>query len=143
MYDFTGRAEEARVKQILAEARNIAVIGLSDDPWRPSFGIARYLQQEGYRIFPVNPEITEVLGERAYPELAAVPEPIDIVNIFRRSSAVSGHVDEVIAKGAKLIWMQLGVRDAAAAERAHAAGIAVVMNRCIAVEHRRMLSASR
>ena len=143
MYDFTGRAEEARVKQILAEARNIAVIGLSDDPWRPSFGIARYLQQEGYRIFPVNPEITEVLGERAYPELAAVPEPIDIVNIFRRSSAVSGHVDEVIAKGAKLIWMQLGVRDAAAAERARAAGIAVVMNRCIAVEHRRMLSASR
>ncbi len=139
----TGRSEEALVKQILAQSRTIAVVGLSDDPWRPSYGIARYLQHEGYRIFPVNPEIRTVLGERAYPDLASVPESIDIVNIFRRSSAVGAHVDEVIEKGAKLIWMQLGVRDAAAAERARAAGIVVVMNRCIAVEHRRMLLAPR
>ncbi len=142
MYDMTGRSEEALIKQIFAQARTVAVVGLSDNPWRPSYGIARYLQAEGYRIFPVNPEITEVLGEPAYPDLASVPEPIDIVNIFRRSSAVSAHVDEIIEKGAKLIWMQLGVRDAAAAERARAAGIPVVMNRCIAVEHRRMLSTS-
>jgi predicted CoA-binding protein len=116
---------------------------LSDDPSRPSYGVAHYLQQQGYRIIPVNPEITEVLSERSYPDLASVPETVDIVNLFRRSTFVSGHVDEVIGKGAKLIWMQLGVRDEAAAQRARAAGISVVMNRCLAVEHGRLFAHSR
>lgn len=127
--------DDDAIRELLQKAQVIAVVGLSDDPARPSYGVARYLQQHGYRIIPVNPEITEVLGERSYPDLASVPGQIDIVNLFRRSSAVSGHVDEVIGKGAKLIWMQLGVRDEAAAQRARSAGIPVVMNRCLAVDH--------
>ena len=132
-------ATDDEVRQALATARVIAVIGLSDNVERPSYGVAQYLQQQGYRIIPVNPEVSSVLGEQAYPDLQSVPEPVDIVDIFRRSAVVGAHVDEVIAKGAKLIWMQLGVRDDAAAQRARAAGIPVITNRCIAVEHNRLV----
>ncbi len=135
--------DDDSIREMLQKAKVIAVVGLSDDPARPSYGVARYLQQQGYRIIPVNPEITEVLGETSYPNLASVPDQIDIVNVFRRSSAVSSHVDEVVAKGAKLIWMQLGVRDEAAAQRARSAGIAVVMNRCLAVDHGGLLGRAR
>jgi predicted CoA-binding protein len=130
------------IRELLQTARVIAGVGLSDDPARPSYGVARYLQQQGYRIIPVNPEITEVLGERSYPNLASVPEQVDIVNLFRRSAFVGGHIDEVIDKGARLVWMQLGVRDEAAAQRARAAGIPVVISRCLAVEHGRLLERS-
>ncbi len=132
-------ATDDEVRALLSAARVIAVIGLSDDVDRPSYGVAQYLQRQGYRIIPVNPEVSTVLGERAYPDLLSVPDAVDIVNIFRRSSAVSGHVDEVIEKGAKLIWMQLGVRDDAAAERARRAGIPVITSRCLAVEHNRLV----
>lgn len=132
-------ATDEEVRALLSAARVIAVIGLSDDVDRPSYGVAQYLQRQGYRIIPVNPEVSTVLGERAYPDLLSVPDAVDIVNIFRRSSAVSGHVDEVIEKGSKLIWMQLGVRDDAAAERARRAGIPVITNRCLAVEHNRLV----
>lgn len=127
------------LREVLAAARVIAVIGLSDNIERPSYGVAQYLQQQGYRIIPVNPEVSTVLGEQAYPDLLSVPEPVDIVDIFRRSAAVGAHVDEVIEKGAKLIWLQLGVRDDVAAQRARAAGIPVITSRCIAVEHNRLV----
>ena len=134
---------DADVRAALEASRVIAVVGLSNDRGRPAYGVARYLQAQGYRIIPVNPGEREVLGEQAYPDLESVPEPIDIVDLFRRSSAVSGHVDETIRKGAQLIWYQLGVHDAAAAERARAAGIAVVENRCIAVEQGRLIGRAR
>ena len=125
------------IRQLLAEARTIAVVGLSNDTGRSSYSIARYLQQVGYRIIPVNPTVDEVLGEQAYPDLLSVPESIDVVNIFRRSQYVPPHVDEAINRGdVKLIWMQVGVQHEAAARRAQEAGITVVMNRCLAVEHR-------
>lgn len=128
-----------RIRQMLEEAMVIAVVGLSSNPARASFGVARYLQSQGYRIVPVNPGEREVLGERAYPDLRSIPFDVDIVDLFRRSEFVRAHVDEAIAKGAKLIWMQPGVHDQAAAERARNAGIMVVMNRCLAVEHRRLI----
>jgi uncharacterized protein len=128
-----------QIRQMLEEAKVIAVVGLSSNPGRASLGVARYLQSQGYRIVPVNPHEHEVLGERAYPDLRSIPFDVDIVDLFRRSEFVGGHVDEAIAKCAKLIWMQLGVRDPAAAERAREAGIAVVMDRCLAVEHRRLM----
>lgn len=133
------RTEDEIMRRALQTARVIAVVGLSDNPMRTSYGIARYLQQAGYRIVPVNPEVTEVLGERAYPNLQTVPYDIDLVNMFRRSSLVGVHVDEAIDKGANMVWMQLGVVDHAAAEHARRAGLDVVMNRCIMVEHRRLL----
>jgi uncharacterized protein len=128
-----------QIRQVLDEAKVIAVVGLSSNSGRASLGVARYLQSQGYRIVPVNPHEHEVLGERAYPDLRSIPFDVDIVDLFRRSEFVGGHVDEAIAKCAKLIWMQLGVRDPAAAERAREAGIAVVMDRCLAVEHRRLM----
>lgn len=100
--------------------------------------MARYLQSKGYRIIPVNPNVTEVLGERAYPDLQSIPFAVDLVDLFRRSEFVQAHVDEAIDKGARGVWMQLGVRDAAAARKAQAHGLQVVMDRCIAVDHRRL-----
>src|SRR5262245_57091345 len=102
---------------------------------RPSFGVARYLQQNGYRIIPVNPNETEVLGERAFPDLAAVPGKFDLVDIFRRSDEAGEHVDEAIRLGAKAVWLQDGVIDEAAAERALNSGLLVVMDKCILREH--------
>lgn len=123
------------IETILNECRTIAVVGLSSNLMRPSYNVARYLQQNGYRIIPVNPNETEVLGERAYPNLADVPEKFDLVDIFRRSEEAGHHVDEAIRLGAKGVWMQDGVVDEAAAERALEAGMLVVMDDCILRQH--------
>lgn len=127
------------VRQILRQAKTIAVVGLSDKPSRPSYGVARYLQQQGYRIVPVSPKIKHVLGEEAYPDLLSIPFQVDIVDIFRRPEAVGPHVDEAIKKGVKVIWMQLGIRNEGAAQRAREAGIDVVQDRCIKIEHMRLV----
>ena len=118
------------ISKILDECRTIAVVGLSSDPKRPSHGVASYMQRRGYRIIPVNPNETEVLGEKAYPALADVPGKIDLVDIFRRSDEAGTAVDEAIAIGAKAVWLQDGVIDEAAAQRALDAGLLVVMDRC-------------
>jgi uncharacterized protein len=126
----------ANIRDLLRAARVIAVVGLSSNEIRPSHGVAAYMQRSGYRIIPVNPNEVEVLGEKAYPRLEDVPGKIDIVNIFRRSEYVRGVVESAIRIGAKAIWMQEGVLDAAAAELARAAGLEVVMDRCILKAHR-------
>jgi len=130
------------VPEILQSARTIAVVGVSSKRFRPSYGVTEYLQRAGYRIIPVNPQETEVLGEKSYPDLDSVPGPIDIVDIFRRSEFVPEIVEAAIRKGAKLIWMQEGVVHEQAARRAEAAGIVVVMDHCILKEHRRLAQAS-
>jgi hypothetical protein len=131
-----------RISEILHTSRTIAVVGLSGKRYRPSYGVAEYLKRAGYRIIPVNPMETEVLGERSYPDLDSVPEPVDMVDIFRRSEFVPEIVEAAIRKGAKVIWMQEGVFHEAAAARAEAAGLAVVMDRCILKDHRRLAYAS-
>jgi predicted CoA-binding protein len=123
-------------REILAGAKVIAVVGLSDKPDRDSYGVAAYLQRAGYRIVPVNPGVREVLGETSYPDLRDIPFDVDIVDIFRKPEAVPEIVDAAIEIGAKAVWMQLGVVHEAAAAKARAAGLQVVMDRCIAVEHR-------
>ena len=122
-------------EKILRSARTIAVVGLSANPRRPSHGVARYLQRAGYRIIPVNPNVAEVLGERAYPTLAELPGPVDVVEVFRRSEFAGAIVDEAIAIGAGAVWLQDGVVDEAAAERARAAGLDVVMDDCMMRRH--------
>jgi uncharacterized protein len=123
------------IKEILETYRTIAVVGLSSRPYRASHGVSRYMQQQGYRIIPVNPRETEVLGEKAYPSLDDVPEPFEIVDIFRRSEYVPDIVEAAIRRHAKVIWMQQGVIHEGAAERARAAGLEVVMDLCILQEH--------
>ena len=127
-----------RIAEILGSARTIAVVGLSPKRFRPSYGVAEYLQRAGYRIVPINPGVAEVLGEKAYASLDAVPEPVDIVDIFRRPEHVPEIVEAAIRKGAKTIWMQEGVVHEDAARRAESAGLAVVMDRCILKDHRRL-----
>ena len=122
--------------QILQQAKTIAVVGLSDNPLRPSHGVAAYLQAQGYRIIPVNPQIHEALGEKAYPSLLDVPEKIDIVDIFRRPEFVEEVVDQAIELKVPAVWMQEEVIHEKAAQKARHAGIFVVMDRCILVEHR-------
>ena len=116
------------IEEQLRNSKTIAVVGLSPNPQRDSHRVARYMQEQGYRIIPVNPMIDEALGEKSYPDLASVPEPIDMVDIFRRSEYVAPLVDEAIAVGAKYVWMQDGVEDEAAARKAQEAGLLVVMN---------------
>ncbi len=128
------------IPEILRDSRVIAVVGLSSDDMRPSHGVAEYMQSAGYRIIPVNPNETEVLGEKAYARLEDVPEKIDIVDIFRRSIFVRPVVESAIKIEAKAVWMQEGVVDEAAAKLARAAGLDVVMDRCILKDH---LSLSR
>lgn len=128
----------SNIPEILRSARTIAVVGLSNKRYRPSYGVAGYLQQAGYRIIPVNPEETEVLGEKSYPDLASVPEHIDVVDIFRRPEFVPEIVEQAIRVGAGAIWMQEGVIHEEAAARARAAGLPVVMDRCMLKEHRRL-----
>lgn len=125
------------IEEILRNTRTIAVVGLSSNPLRPSYDVSRYMQQQGYRIIPVNPNESSVLGEKAYGSLADVPEPFDLVNIFRRSEEAGHHVDEAIRLGAHAIWMQDGVVDEEAAGRALQAGLKVVMDRCLLREHAR------
>jgi len=125
-------SEVATINEILATAKTVAVVGLSSNPYRASFGVSQTLQESGYRVIPVNPNETEVLGEKAYARLEDISEKIDIVDIFRRSEYVSDIVDSAIRIGARAIWMQEGVEDEAAAARARRAGIFVAMDRCIA-----------
>jgi hypothetical protein len=129
------------MRGILAAAKTVAVFGASPEPWRPSFGVMRYLQRAGYRVIPVNPTAVgeTVHGERFYATLMDVPEPIDLVDVFRRPDAVGEAVDQAIAVKAKAIWLQLGIRNDEACARAEAAGLAVVQNRCISVEHSRLM----
>jgi predicted CoA-binding protein len=126
----------ANIPELLRAARVIAVVGLSSDEMRPSYGVARYMQRAGYRIIPVNPNETQVLGQKAYARLEDVPEKIDVVDIFRRSIFVRPVVESAIRVGAKAVWMQEGVVDEAAADLARRAGLDVVMDRCILKDHR-------
>jgi predicted CoA-binding protein len=132
-------SESLAIAGLLKSAKTIAVVGLSDNPMRASYGVSEYMQEQGYRIIPVNPMIRESLGERAYASLSEVQEKIDIVNVFRRSEFVPEVVEEAIRLKAPAIWMQEGVVHEDAAQKARAAGIFVVMDRCILKEHRRML----
>jgi predicted CoA-binding protein len=127
------------IAEMLKRAKTIAVVGLSDSPMRPSHGVSAYMQSQGYRIIPVNPAIGEALGAKSYATLRDIPEKIDIVNIFRRPEFVEEIVDEAISIKAPAIWMQEGVVHEKAAAKARAAGIFVVMDRCILVEHRARL----
>jgi predicted CoA-binding protein len=125
------------IARILEECRTIAVVGLSSKPTRPSYGVAAYMQRHGYRIIPVNPNETEVLGEKSHTSLADVPEKIELVDVFRRSEEAGAVVDEAIAVGVKAVWLQEGVIDHGAAERAQDAGLLVAMDRCWLKEHMR------
>ncbi len=128
---------EQEIRRILEGIRTVAVVGLSSNPDRPSFGVARYLKEHGFRIVPINPEVAEVLGERSYPDLASVPGDltIDVVDVFRRPEHVPAVVEQALARGVKAIWLQLGAGHAQAAARARSAGALVVEERCIKVEH--------
>src|ERR1051326_8224319 len=123
------------IKEILETYKTIAVVGLSSSPWRASLGVSKYMRASGYRIIPVNPNESEVLGEKCYPSLDAVPEPFEIVDIFRRSEFVPEVVEAAIRCKAKVIWMQETVIHEAAAQRARDAGLEVIMDRCILKEH--------
>ena len=125
------------ITELLREAKTIAVVGLSSDPMRPSYGVAEYLQSVGYRIIPVNPNEVEVLGEKAYPRLEDVPERVDIVDVFRRADELGPVADSALNIGAKALWMQQGITNGAAAAKAHAAGLLVVEDACLFVEHKR------
>lgn len=133
--------DDARLAEILRSARRIAVVGISDKPDRASHGIAKFLIGQGYEVVGVNPGLSEVLGRPVYPTLAAVPARVDLVDVFRRSEAVPPVVDEAIASGARVIWLQEGVVHEEAAARARAAGLEVVMDRCIYKEWLRLLNA--
>lgn len=128
------------ISKILDEAETIAVVGLSSNPARPSYDVARYLQRSGYRIIPVNPHETQVLGEVAYPDLLSVPEPVDIVDIFRRPEFVPEIVQQAVAVGAKVVWMQPGTENYDAADMAEAAGLKTVVGMCLRVQHKRAAS---
>jgi predicted CoA-binding protein len=125
------------ILELLNKYKTIAVVGLSSNPMRPSFGVTEYMQDAGYRIIPVNPNETEVLGEKSYARLEDVPEKIDIVNVFRRAEEVPPVVESAIRVGAKVVWMQMGIENEEAAEMARAAGLVVIEDACILVEHRR------
>ncbi len=129
---------DSTIREILAWPRTVAVVGCSPDPGRDSHRIARLLRERGHRVIPVNPACHEILGERCHPSLRDVPEPVEMVDVFRRPEHVAAIVDEAIAIGARILWLQLGVIDEDAARRALAAGLTVVMDRCPAPEYRRL-----
>jgi predicted CoA-binding protein len=129
----------AGLRRILAQTRTIAVVGLSAHWYRPSFFAAKYMQDHGYKIVPVNPAYEEVLGERCYPSLAAIPGPVDMVDCFRKPEEIVPLAHAAVAMGAKVLWMQLGIRNDEAARIANAAGLDVVMDRCVKIEHARIL----
>lgn len=126
---------EREIADILRKSRTVAVVGISDKEERDSHRVARYLKDHGYRIIPVNPKLTEVLGEACYPDLRSVPEHIDVVDVFRSIDAIPGIVEEAVAVGANVVWMQLGLQHEDAARRARDAGLSVVMNKCMKIEH--------
>jgi predicted CoA-binding protein len=135
----TAEPSDDELKKLLGGAHTIAVVGLSSSRFRASYGVAQYMQSAGYRIIPVNPNEEQVLGEKAYARLEDVPEKIDVVDVFRRSEFVPEIVDAAIRVGARAIWMQEGVADEAAAQRARTAGLFVVMDTCMLKEHRRLM----
>ncbi len=136
----TDYGSEQTMHRILETFRVWAVVGCSPNPGRPSHRVAAFLQSNGYRVIPVHPRGGEILGERCYPDLGSIPEPVEVVDIFRRASAAGAHVDEAIAVGARAVWMQLGVIDEAAARRAAEAGLDVAMDRCPAIEYPRLMA---
>ena len=125
------------IEKILKNIRTIAVVGFSSQPEKAGHYVPAYLQEQGYRIIPVNPNLEAGLGERAYPELTSIPEPVDLVLLFRRSEAIPPFVEQAIEIGAKAVWTQLGIADEPAAAKARQAGLEVVMDACMMVEHRR------
>ncbi|MBX7252313.1 MAG: CoA-binding protein [Candidatus Promineofilum sp.] len=129
--------QDSAIRKILSEAKTIAVVGFSSNRAKAGYYVPAYLQKQGYRIIPVNPNLSEGLGEPAYPTLAEVPEPIDLVLVFQRSENVPPFVDEAIAVGARAVWLQLGIAHEAAAEKARTAGLDVVQDACMLVEHQR------
>ncbi len=142
-----GVAQDSDLARMLGEARTIAVVGIKDGQREDAFRVPQYLQDHGYRIVPVNPKLAEILGETAYPSLPDLPESepaIDIVNLFRASEHIAGHVDEILALSPlpRTVWMQLGIEDGASAERLRAAGVEVVQDRCIMVDHRRLMTSN-
>jgi uncharacterized protein len=129
----------AGIRRILTRSHTLAVVGISANWYRPSYFAAKYMQDHGYRIVPVNPNYTEILGERVYPDLASIPDPIDIVDCFRQPGEMIPLAQQAISIGAKVLWMQLGIRSDEAASIASAAGLDVVMNHCVKIEHARIL----
>ena len=127
-----------KLRRILRSSKTVAVVGLSANWYRPSFFAAKYMQEHGYRVIPVNPQVDSVLGEKCHASLRDIPEPVDIVDCFRRSTEIPALAEDAIAIGAKVLWMQLGVENAAARARAEAAGLEVVENRCVKIEHARL-----
>jgi uncharacterized protein len=127
------------LKEILQSAKTIAVVGLSSNPEKESYRIASYLKEQGYRVIPVNPTATEIMGEKAYPDLVSIPEKIDVVDIFRKSEDVPPVVDDAIKAGAGVIWMQEGIINEEAAQKAQKAGQQVVMDACMRASHRRLI----
>lgn len=128
----------AQLRHILKTSRTIAVVGLSADWFRPSYFAAKYMQEHGYRIIPVNPKYTEILGERCYPDLASIPEKVDIVDVFRKSADCAPIAQQAVAIGAKTLWLQIGVVNNEARDIAEAAGLSVVMDRCVKIEYARL-----
>ncbi len=128
----------ATLRRILRDCRTLAVVGLSAEWHRPSFFAAKYMQQHGYRIVPVNPRYTEVLGERCYPSLVDIPHRVDMVDVFRRTDDVLPIAEQAVAIGARCLWQQIGVKNLAAAELARAAGLDTVLDRCVKIEHARL-----
>lgn len=126
------------IKEILENSKTIAIVGLSDKPERDSYKVAEYLKNQGYTIIPVNPTRPEILGEKSYPDLASIPVPVDIVDIFRNIDAVPAIVDEAIGIKAKVIWMQLGLAHNASAQKAREAGLIAVQSKCMKVEHQKL-----
>ena len=126
------------LRRILHDAKTIAVVGLSADWFRPSFFAAKYMQEHGYRVIPVNPKYPEILGEKCYRSLREIPEKIDIVDVFRKTADVMPVAEDAIAIRAKVLWQQLGVKNEAAAAKARAAGLETVMDRCVKIEHGRL-----
>jgi len=133
---------DEEVVELLKSAKTIAVVGISHKEDRDSYKVAKYLKEHGYKIIPVNPKYKEVLGEPCYPDLKSIPEKIDVVDIFRKVDAIPGIVDEAISVGAGAVWMQLGLAHNESAEKARQAGLKVVMNKCMKIEHQRLLSSA-
>jgi predicted CoA-binding protein len=131
---------DQEIRDILNNAQVIATVGLSTSPAKVSFGVATYLISQGYRLIPVHPSADKILGQPAYPDLGSVPEPVDVVQIFRPPEEVPGIMDQAIQIGAKVVWMQQGIVHEEAAEKARAAGLKVVMDRCMRTEHRRLVA---
>ncbi|HQU35918.1 MAG TPA: CoA-binding protein [Anaerolineales bacterium] len=132
---------EQEMKDILLSAKTVAAVGLSSNPAKESFGIVQYLKDQGYRIIPVNPSATEIMGEKAYPDLSSIPEAVDVVQVFRKPEDVPPVVEEAIKIRAKVVWMQEGIVNEEAAQKAREAGLQVVMDACMRSAHRRLFRA--